>query len=424
MPPNANPNLSEQLVVPEPLVRSIREGRCVAFVGAGFSAAVTPGWQDLLKQTAKALGCFDAEHPIHTSIAGASAAFELEVAGQMLREACSDTDFERAIQQVLHRAPNEQLTRRIQTLQRIPFEAILTTNFDSFLDGHAPAPELYAQILRDRTPWWQAWNEAQAWQQRPVVKLHGDANGDPLLNPVVLSRADYRRRIYGEGGYANFLRSIFATRTVLFLGVSFTDAYLNELRSEALAHLSGQSTEPVGYAIMDDRSPATQAYFREHEGIEILPYRAEPNHQQFDDWLDCIYKKSAPLGRMAELLNNRHVVWMDRADENNRRGAETLRQAGVQLEMIQSPQQLQATKHQGADLILSHFGYRPEASPVVHDLFERINSWSDRPPVIVFASRNDGNRKQALRYGAFEYAWTWGELFRSIDELFERKLGG
>ena len=43
-----------------------------------------------------------------------------------------------------------------------------------------------------------------------------------------------------------FLRSLFATSTVLFLGVSFTDAYLNELRSEVLAMLDHRSDDAAG----------------------------------------------------------------------------------------------------------------------------------------------------------------------------------
>ena len=35
--------------IPQPLVDAVLGGRCVAFVGAGFSAPVVPTWADLLR---------------------------------------------------------------------------------------------------------------------------------------------------------------------------------------------------------------------------------------------------------------------------------------------------------------------------------------------------------------------------------------
>lgn len=46
----------------------------------------------------------------------------------------------------------------------------------------------------------------------------------------------YRRLLHATPAYRAFLRTLFATRNVLFLGFSFTDAYINELRSEILRH--------------------------------------------------------------------------------------------------------------------------------------------------------------------------------------------
>lgn len=58
-------------------------------------------------------------------------------------------------------------------------------------------------------------------------------------------------RLYAEPGYLNVLRSLFLTKTILFLGFSFTDEYLNELRSEVLSYLThGASTPTLPYAVL------------------------------------------------------------------------------------------------------------------------------------------------------------------------------
>ena len=74
-----------------------------------------------------------------------------------------------------------------------------------------------------------------------MLKLHGEVG--PVGEDVVFTQRDYRERLYSSAAYMTFLRSLFATSTVLFLGVSFTDAYLNELRSEVLAMLDHRSED-------------------------------------------------------------------------------------------------------------------------------------------------------------------------------------
>ena len=82
---------------------------------------------------------------------------------------------------------------------------------------------------------------------------------------IVLTRRDYRRHLYGDPAYTTFLRTIVATTTVLYMGFSFEDAYLNELRSEVLALLGqGNESAPVAYAIVNDVPPDTQSHFRKH----------------------------------------------------------------------------------------------------------------------------------------------------------------
>mgnify|MGYP002388440496 CR=1 FL=1 len=88
----------------------------------------------------------------------------------------------------------------------------------------------------------------------PVVKLHGDLLAEPP--DVVLTRRDYRQRLYGSPAYTTFLKSLFATSTVLYLGFSFTDAYLNELRSEILALVDYRTGDrPLAYAVVNATGP-------------------------------------------------------------------------------------------------------------------------------------------------------------------------
>lgn len=71
---------------------------------------------------------------------------------------------------------------------------------------------------------------------RPIIKIHGSLDPDRAL---VWSRTGYRRLQHTVPGYTSFMRSVLATCTVLYLGFSFSDGYLNELRGEVLSMLYG-----------------------------------------------------------------------------------------------------------------------------------------------------------------------------------------
>lgn len=375
-------------------------------------------------------GCCD---DVGAAIANAKSALEFEAAGQMLCDCCGSKDeFERVVSAVfkdIESKKDDGMIRRIQLLQGIPFEAILTTNIDGLLEGVRPSEEVYSRILRRTLMWW----ELAEWPEPPripIVHLHGTV-GVPD-NPVVLARADYRRLLYKDSRYSSFLRSVFATRTVLFLGVSFTDAYLNELRSEILALLREPSlkTPPLAYAVLNDQTESQRRYLKQHEGIEVLNYSTRPDAdgkpttwQGFDEWLRAIYDRTSADARLKELLHGRRVVWLDPARDNNSYGVTVLEKAGAKVNLIAVPDELDEENHSDADLLITHFGYK---DGIAAKVLGRVGSWGDeRPPVIVFATPEHAaeNRSRVLRLGAFEYAWDWGELFRLIEQLFGRDLG-
>ncbi len=269
----------------------------------------------------------------------------------------------------------------------------------------------------------------------PVLRLHGIADGNPDKDPVVLGRDDYRKRLYVEGAYTNFLRAVLGSYTILYLGVSFTDAYLNELRSEALAFVnanSGGNKNPLAYAVLENRSPEMQAFYEQHEGIQVLPFDVDfakkpVDFQGFDDWLESIKKRTAPEERLRALLASegqaREIVWLDPAgDARNEPGISLLGRVGAKVTIIKEPDDLNQEKHSSAALLITHFGYRDHERPVVEDVMRHLRTWDDRPPVVVFASPEHAkkNRARVLRLGAWEYASRWGELFRLIEGLFGR----
>jgi CheY-like chemotaxis protein len=415
----------DRFVVPDGLTRSILDGRCIAFVGAGFSRPAIPDWRSLLVQLASEL---DAE----VALANDASALDFELIGaELRRRAGSDAAFERLVKRIVDRslspgaAGHDTMRRRRELLQRIPFKAILTTNFDPWLAADRDL-DLYWKVLRaDEGRWWHF--PVRAGDRHPgvpVIKLHGDANGDPASSPLVLGRGDYRARVYGEQAYTAFIRAAFAQYTVLFLGVSFTDAYLNELRSETLQMLGNRHTA-WGFAtkLVDASNQHIVPLFREHESIEVLPMR---DVEDFDHWLAAIESRTSARSRLTELLEGRTIVWIDPVPENNELGRELLEACKANVIALHDETELSESMAD-ASLLITHFGFdRATTDSRAYRVLEVLRAWRSHPPVIVFAAPSDHvgrNRAECLRRGAWEYATQWSELYRLIEVLLSRVPG-
>jgi len=436
--------------IPESLVRAIERGTCVAFVGAGFSGAASlPGWSGLVSElaTAPELAPDVRAHVLERVAHGTAHAFD--EATQLLEDRLGRSTLLALLRERLGSpAAIPAMQQRMEWLHGIPFHAILTTNFDGLLQGAVPESEAYrAALRRDATAWWSQ----DYWTGGPgafTLKLHGDLSPRAARqDEVVLTRRDYRRRLYEDPAYQTFLRSVMATRTVLYMGFSFEDAYLNELRSEILA-LVGQEPDsaPISYAIANDVPLATQEHFRANEGIEILPYdsrapgegpgRADgaPDHAGFDRYLAAIYAQTSPLEKFARHLAQKRILWVDPHPENNELAFVHLRAAAqrsgnaTSLQLAGSAEE--GLAHLGAPgdapyLVITHWGENQardgEGKPVptAVRLLSRIRREDHRTPVVIFASNRDADRRKhtALGLGAQAYCFHFDALYREIQHV-------
>ncbi len=415
--------------IPHRLIEDIVQGHCVAFVGAGFSAVAVPGWQGLLKTLADGVPAKKSRTEIQMLVERAKTPLEFEMVGQLLRDALGD-GFDRAVSNILTGKPTakerRRMLRRQQLLAEIPFAGVLTTNLDRFIEGRAPQPEVYRDLLRPQRRWWSR----SAWKSAPnpeyVIKLHGDVD-DLAKNSPVLARADYRRRVYGAANYATFLRAILASRTVLYLGVSFTDAYMNELRSEVLAMLDPKphhARRPMAYAIMNDVGATQRKYFRKHEGMEVLSYPSYgDDYSGFDDLLEQIHGRTSTVARLGDALADKRLLWVDAHPSNNSLGYEVLMSAvkgqkgACTVLQVKTPAEAaEQLKTADWDLVISHYGVRYPQPPVIVELLSGIRQQDHRVPVIVFSLEDVSGkrRREVLGLGAFDYIHLWEDLFRLL----------
>ncbi|MBT7455863.1 MAG: hypothetical protein HN796_18355 [Gemmatimonadetes bacterium] len=423
--------------IPAGLVNEIHAGNCVAFVGAGFSAAVIPPWGELLRglATESAVGEDVEDHVESLVLKGSAHAFD--EAAQVLEDQLGRDAFLDQLASLLTQRDERPMSQRLSWLRGIPFRSILTTNFDPLLPGSTPGPDAYRRVLRpDSYRWWESryWGTTKG---AVTLKLHGDV----AKRDIVLTRRDYRRHLYGDPAYTTFLRTVVATTTVLYMGFSFEDAYLNELRSEVLALLGqGKVSAPVAYAIVNDVPPDTQSHFRKHEGIQILSYDTQggKDFSGFDRYLEGIYEETNPLIRFGRLLSTSRLLWIDPHPSNNGEAFEYLQAAAAAADQERNPLVTVSTAEEGVaaleraqlegapfDLAITHWGDGATLSPdgsscsAAEGLLSEIRARDLRCPVLVFAGavKVDARKKASLGMGALAYCFGFADLYRRIEEV-------
>lgn len=434
--------------VPDHLLDAIHGGRCVAFVGAGFSAAARlPDWRSLLTDLAEHAKV-DAQVQAHVRdlvLRPDAGAHEFDQAAQLVEDQLGRPTFLAELRARMQAPPLGELMRqRLRHLRGVPFRAIVTTNFDPILDGEIPSPAAYRRLLR---PTGFRWWEETFWTDEPrgarVLKLHGDVQSATDADAVVLTRQDYRRRLYHDPGYMTFLRGLLSTNTVLFLGFSFTDAYLNELRSQVLALFdhghAAEDAAPLAYAVLADVPDLTRLHLQRHEGIEVMPFdtrRAEgpPDFAGFDRWLEALWRATAVEPRFGRMLAGRRLLWVDPHPANNQAGFRFLQRAAhahdhgvVPLQTVPDAAAALDTLAEQSfgprDLVVTHWGVdaeRATGTSAAEALLRGMRARDLRTPVVLFAAPSEATRRReiALGLGAQAYCFEWPMLFRAIERIF------
>ncbi len=182
-----------------------RAGKLVPFIGAGASrAAGLPGWSDLLKEIAVAVG--------YESVADQNelAALDPRDAALVLQRRAGGRldDMLRA-----RFSPDLPSSLTHALLASLPVSEAATTNYDRlFEQAWAAAGSSSVKVLpREDT------STAERW----LLKLHGDVDDDK--KPLVLTREQYLGFAQTGGAIAGVLQAMLLTRHLLIVGYGLSD---------------------------------------------------------------------------------------------------------------------------------------------------------------------------------------------------------
>eukprot|EP00906_Rhabdomonas_costata_P038796 RCo054904 len=278
------------------LLKEIASGNCVVFIGAGFCVpADGPSWGQLLRDAAHSDKENTLLHNTIDELVIRGDHISLELAAQLIEDNMRKPGKSMTLQAFVAQSLDEKIrpgsyycrnrqawpvmAARLQHLQRLNFCTVLTTNYSrelcmcddsgkcAFCKAPCPLSEnaspAYVDILRYRP------NHDEA--EPPVIQIHGTVK-EP--ETIVFTREGYRELLHTHPAYLTFMKNLMSVRTILYIGFSFTDDYLNEIRSDVMAMKvdKGLDTSTMAYAIINDKDKSHCTHYQQHEGVTFLTW--------------------------------------------------------------------------------------------------------------------------------------------------------
>lgn len=244
----------------ETSIRKIKEAsennKLVIFVGAGISAnSGVPTWNELIKEMAKELGEFDVDkHPD----------LFMKIPQYYFNERGEKEYYEKLNEIFLKKKYyTNPIHRQIFNLNPTH---IITTNYDTLLEEAAIQEGKFFQTVKhDLDLPYNNFNKT-------LIKMHGDFEN----RNIVLKEDDYLNYSSNFALIENYIRSLIATNTVLFIGYSVNDPNFN-LIFQWVKTILGSHFQPA-YLIESSKeySRIEHSYYK-NRGINILYYNEISN---------------------------------------------------------------------------------------------------------------------------------------------------
>jgi nucleoside 2-deoxyribosyltransferase len=224
--------------VPYPLISDIAQGRCLPFIGAGFSKNASlpagysmPDWAELTAALAKDAG----------TVSGTPAT----VVAQRYEQRFGRVQLIEAIRESLH--PDKARPGKAhRAFVQLPFDTVYTTNFDLLLeDAYSEVTRPFRSLVGDLQLPFHAGQIASS-----IVKMHGDLRHE---EHIIVTKDDYDSFMEHYPVVATYLSAMLITRTPLFLGYSLSDPDFDNICKIVRSRLG--VFERMAYVVQFDVDP-------------------------------------------------------------------------------------------------------------------------------------------------------------------------
>lgn len=267
-PEDSTPKKRKPIQFDRQLIERFASGNGTVFVGAGISMrSRLPSWAKLMEPLREELGDKISSSASHLDVAELYEAEHGRAAlVRYLKRELGDVRY--------------QLSRTHDLIVSLPVQRIYTTNFDNLLERAAHKKGINRDVIHDASH--VGFSDISTLS---IVKLHGDLGAPRSL---VISANDYYGYFTKNPAVADLLKVELQTRTVLFLGYSFSDPDFGMILGKVAAQTGPDG--PLLYALLLNPLELTTKGL-DKRGIKVIPIEAKPGtreaNKEVEHWLDC-----------------------------------------------------------------------------------------------------------------------------------------
>jgi hypothetical protein len=278
--------------IPPEIIQAIKSNRCILFVGSGLSAKVArtngkklPLWGSFLNELldyAKSKNAifWNGPEEIEDTIKKGN----YLLAAQELQECISLGEFSEFLNSIF-RDRKVIPTTTHKNVFKIPFRAILTTNYDSLLEG------AYALTHEGQVPV-KFTQEDLKTISSPLrnedfflFKIHGDIDRP---ESIILGSRSYNQILFRTPEYLHFLETLFTTHTVLFVGFSGNDIDMDFV-IDRLSTIYSRTLNKHYILLPNNKFNLTEKRrLLLDKRLEVIDYEADNNHSEVDNFFDAL----------------------------------------------------------------------------------------------------------------------------------------
>lgn len=276
-----------KLPIPEPpdaLIKACREGECVLYGGAGLSAQagfpIWPSFVEGLTEWVITNGFVEKNFAISLQAALKQGQYDSVADNIVSTMRTREKTLNAYLQKIFLQSAS--LPSSHQLLKKMPFSAVLTTNFDSLLEDTYRSREAAVYTPKDSEQLLQCLTKRDFF----LLKLYGSLDRP---DTVMIAPAQYDDVIRRSLLFSQFMETLFFSRTLLFVGSSLEgiEAYLKGIaftRQNLRKHYALVAV--TGEAWQTKANPLQERY-----GIEVLPFSPTEGFPEVQVFLERLEKK-------------------------------------------------------------------------------------------------------------------------------------
>lgn len=255
------------------LAEELAREKLVIFVGAGVSRnSGLPSWQELVEVFAKKLGLYQKTFSSEEMLA---------IPEKFYRE-FGKVPYYRILHKIFEE--KEYYANEIHNiLKDLNLNYIITTNYDKLLDKIYEGIDEYYDVIKEDK------DLAYSNSNKMIIKMHGDIE----KKNVVLKKSDYDNYEKNFPLITTFIKGLFTTNTILFIGYSLNDINVKNIM-KWISEILGDDFRKVYLVNLVDKNTTINFLSikkNEENLINTITLEVKNNHKEIlIDFLNKLYK--------------------------------------------------------------------------------------------------------------------------------------